>query len=235
MKSQVDDSTKTERNALGAHDVTEIISPPRFTEKCKACGLLPGYAVDLEPGWDLTDKTQVTCLDKILDEEDPYLTTGSPPCDPFWILQGLNQGRMDPEKFQARSKEGKEMLETTCSIYKQRVEKGKYFLHEHPKSAKSWKEECIQEISEMATANVEVIKGPMSRWKMVGTDGSGEGYIWKPTCWMTNSPELAETLRGVCANDLPGGKHGWHRRIPPSERTSKDGANIPSSSSSSST
>ena len=32
VESQVDDSTKTELNALGAHDVTEIFSPPRFTE-----------------------------------------------------------------------------------------------------------------------------------------------------------------------------------------------------------
>jgi hypothetical protein len=56
VESQVDDSTKTELNALGVHDVTEI-SPPRFTEKCKAFGLLPGYAVDLETGWDLMDKT----------------------------------------------------------------------------------------------------------------------------------------------------------------------------------
>ena len=48
---------------------------------------------------------------------------------------------------------------------------------------------------------------------MVGRDASGEGYIRKPTCWMTSSPELAETLRGACANDLPGGKSEWHRHI----------------------
>ena len=58
VESQVDDSTKTELNALEVHDVTEI-SPPGFTEKCKAFGLLSGYAVGLETGWDLMDKTQV--------------------------------------------------------------------------------------------------------------------------------------------------------------------------------
>ena len=61
--------------------------------------------------------------------------------------------------------------------------------------------------------NVEIVEGPMCRWKMVGRDASGEGYIQKPTYWMTNPPELAETLRGVCTNDLPGGKHEWHRQI----------------------
>ena len=32
--------------ALGAHDITEVFSPPRLTERCKAFGLLPGYAID---------------------------------------------------------------------------------------------------------------------------------------------------------------------------------------------
>ena len=83
----------------------------------------------------------------------------------------------------------------------------KYFLHEHPKSAKSWKKETSER------PNVEIVEGPMCRWKMVGRDASGEGRIRKPTYWMTNSPELAETLRGVCTNDLPGAKRERHRHI----------------------
>ena len=149
VESPLEEETKAELSALGAHNVTELFSPPRFTEKCKAFGLLPGYAVDLETGWDLTDKTQVKCLNKILEEEDPYLTTGSPPCDPFSILQGLNQERMDPEEFQKKLDKGKDMLKTSCELYKKRIEKGRYFLHEHPKAAKSWKENCVKEISEM--------------------------------------------------------------------------------------
>ena len=211
VESPLEEETKVELSALGAHDVTELFSPPRFTEECKAFGLLPGYAVDLETGWDLTDKTQVKCLDKILEEEDPYLTTGSPPCDPFLILQGLNKGRMDPEEFQKRLDKGKDMLKTSCELYKKRIEKGRYFLHEHPKTAKSWKENCVKEISEME--NVEIVEGPMCRWKMIGRDASGEGYIRRPTCWMTNSPELAKTLRGICTNDLQGSKREWHRHI----------------------
>ena len=61
--------------------------------------------------------------------------------------------------------------------------------------------------------SIEIVEGPMCRWKMAGRDVFGEGYIRKPTCWMTNLPELAETLRGVCTNDLPGGKHERHRHI----------------------
>ena len=63
--------------SLGAHDVSEIFSPPRLTEKCRNYGLLPGYAVDLETGWNLLNPNHVKSLERILDEEDPYLVTGS--------------------------------------------------------------------------------------------------------------------------------------------------------------
>ena len=107
--------------------MTEIFSPPRFTEKCKAVGLLPGYAVDLETGWDLTDNTQVKCLEKILDEEGPYLTTGSPPCDLFSILQGLNPRKNGPREIPSKIERRKrqEMLETSCSIYNKGSRKGR--------------------------------------------------------------------------------------------------------------
>ena len=127
-ESQVDGSTKTELNALGAHDVTEIFH--HFTTKIHRevqsiritfwiCSWLGDR---LGPDGQNTSKM-------ILDDEDPYLTTGSPPCDPLSILQGLSQGRMDPEKFQARLKEGKEMLETSCSIYKQRIKRSISYMN----------------------------------------------------------------------------------------------------------
>ena len=73
------------------------------------------------------------------------------------------------------------------------------------------KKSASEEIGGMPS--IEIVEGPMCRWKMAGRDVFGEGYIRKPTCWMTNSPELAETLRGVCTNDLPGRKHERHRHI----------------------
>ena len=100
-----------------------MISPPRFTDKCKAYGLLPGYAIDLEieTGWNLLDKTQVKELEKVVDEEDPYLLTGSPPCGPFSPLQNLNKGKVDPEVVQQRLEDGKQMLETACEFYERRI------------------------------------------------------------------------------------------------------------------
>lgn len=58
--------------APGPRDIAEVFSPPRSTAKRQSYRLLPRYAIDLERGWDLLGKSQVK-LDRILDEEDPYL------------------------------------------------------------------------------------------------------------------------------------------------------------------
>ena len=195
--------------SLGAHDVSEIFSPPRLTEKCRNYGLLPGYAVDLETGWNLLNPNHVKSLERILDEEDPYLVTGSPPCEAFSPLQALNTGRVDPAVRQQRLEEGRRMLKQACEYYKQQSRRGRYFLHEHPKPAASWNEECVKEVQNLP--GTFTIEGPMCRWKMVARDASGESYVRKNTRWVTNSPELAKILSGVCSNDEGTGE--WHRHV----------------------
>ena len=170
--------------ALGAHDVMEVFSPPRLTERCKAFGLLPGYAIDLETGWDLLDDAQVKSLERVLDEEDPFLLTGSPPYEAFSPLQGLNKDRVGPLVREERLRIGRQNLKTTCDMYKRQHRRKRYFLHEHPKPAASWKEDCVKEV--MTLPGVVVVEGPMCRWKMTAQDATGEGFVRKQTCWMTN-------------------------------------------------
>ena len=194
--------------AWGAHDVTEVFSPPRLTERCKAFGLLPGYAIDLETGWNLLDDTQVKSLEHVLDEEDPFLLTGSPPCEAFSLLQGLSKDRVHPKVREERLKEGRQNLKTACDMKKRQHRRKRYFLHEHPKPAASWKEDCVKEVE---LPGVVVVEGPMCRWKMVARDATGEGFVRKQTCWMTNCPELANVLEGVRENEKASGE--WHRRV----------------------
>ena len=201
-------------HALGKHDITEIFSPPRFTKRANSFGLKPGYAIDLETSkgngerWDLTNKTHQRDLEAILNDEDPYLLTGSPPCEAFSLLQGLNKNKVPEEVRKQRLEEGREKLRIAVRYYKERRARGRYFLHEHPAHATSWKEPEVVKLMEQD--DVYVVEGPMCRWGMKSKDASGVGYVRKPTRWMTNSKVLAEILQKECPN-----KEGrtWHRHV----------------------
>ena len=40
-------------------------------------------------------------------------------------------------------------LEFVALLYREQVEGGRYFLHEHPRLATSWREDCIKAVSEL--------------------------------------------------------------------------------------
>ena len=174
----------------------------------------PGYAIDLETSkgngerWDLTNKTHQRDLEAILNDEDPYLLTGSPPCEAFSLLQGLNKNKVPEEVRKQRLEEGREKLRIAVRYYKERRARGRYFLHEHPAHATSWKEPEVVKLMEQD--DVYVVEGPMCRWGMKSKDASGVGYVRKPTRWMTNSKVLAEILQKECPN-----KEGrtWRRHV----------------------
>ena len=178
----------------------------------------------METGWNLLDDAQVKSLEHVLSEEDPFLLTGSPPCEAFSPLQGLNKDRVDPLVREERLREGRQHLKTACEMYKKQYRRKRYFLREHPKPAASWKEECVKEV--MNLPGVMVVQGPMCRWKMMAEDATGPGFVRKETCWMTNCPELARTLEGICENQKK------HRRVAQarslSERTRQNGTNLSS-------
>jgi len=74
--------------SLSSVDVMEVFSPARFTQLAGKFGLRPGIAVDLdefkengETKWDLDRKQDVQEVHEYIDREDPYLATGSPPCE----------------------------------------------------------------------------------------------------------------------------------------------------------
>ena len=46
-------------------------------------------------------------------------------------------------------KKDKRLLRYACEEYQRQYNRGGLFLHEHPESATSWKEPCIQRISNL--------------------------------------------------------------------------------------
>ena len=203
---------------MGAVDIMEIYSPKRFTAQAGQYGLRPGFAVDLEEQkpdgsyWDLSKAEDVRELEEYVDEVEPTLLTGSPPCDQFSQLQNINKYRVSPDKRREKMDRAVAHLNTACRFYRKQLQAGRFFLHEAPWSATSWKDPEVRELTERP--DVYTVRGPMCRWAMVATDRrglQGTGYVRKETGWMTNHPGLAQLLEGECTNNVPG--KPWHRHI----------------------
>eukprot|EP00973_Karenia_brevis_P077635 10789075-Karenia_brevis.AAC.1 len=73
--------------------------------------LRPGFAVDLQTGWDLSVDEHVEDLDELVERQDPYLLTGSPPCDQFSILLNITKHRRDPRVIAEREAQGRRHLQ----------------------------------------------------------------------------------------------------------------------------
>ena len=200
-----------------AVDVMEIYSPKRFTDTAKAFKLRPGFAVDLteqKPDgsyWDLNKSEDVKEVEETIDREEPKLLTGSPPCHMFSQLQNISWHKLSPEIREKRMSEALHHLHVSCKMYRKQYDSGRWFLHEAPWGAASWKDPQVQAI--LALPGVYLVKGPMCRWEMKATDRrglQGHGYVRKETGWLTNNERLASLLKGECTNQQ--GKD-WHRHI----------------------
>lgn len=71
-----------------------------------------------------------------------------------------------------------------------------YFLHEHPYSATSWKEESVKEV--VGIPGVRVVRGDMCTSGMWQNTEEGRKLVMKPTGCMTNASEIAEELKCNC-------------------------------------
>jgi len=74
-----------------------------------------------------------------------------------------------------------------------------YFLHEHPYSASSWKEEYVQEI--MNQPGVKVVRGDMCAFGMWQDTSEGRRLVMKPTGFMTNAQGIADRVGEVCSGE----------------------------------
>ena len=76
---------------------------------------------------------------------------------------------------------------------------GRYYLHEHPRGAASWKQECIVQLA-ASDPNAQLVSTDMCQFGLMVKDRSGRviGRAMKPTRWLTNSPAIAKELDRKC-------------------------------------
>ena len=119
-------------------DVAEIYSPPRVCAVALLMGLTVGFSHDLVTGVDL-----LTALGRAIAWHDigtyrPTLLMSSAPCTIFSTLQNLNRGRVPEETRQHRWDVGMSLLDFAMKCCRRQHDAGRYFVHEHPRSASSW-------------------------------------------------------------------------------------------------
>ena len=101
------------------------------------------------------------------------------------VLWNKAMGKMDPALVARKELEGRIHLEFCAELYKLQLESGRFFLHEHPKDATSWKEPCILDTSKHE--NVQRINAHMCPFDMRVLDEGEHQLVYKPTTWMSNS------------------------------------------------
>ena len=141
---------KRERRKAFRNIVSEIYSPPRVTAEIirqRNREVLPGFAydfttIDEDDGmpWDFSLQSKRDKALKKVQPQEPYMLIGSPMCRAFCLWQYLNQiNSKDKDAMRKAYLEAVEHMRFVVRLYREQLDNGRYFLHEHPANATSWR------------------------------------------------------------------------------------------------
>ena len=194
-------SGETRINAQGA--VCEVYSPPRVAPVGEKAGFGPGWSLDLTTSdaagrvWDFDDDACRQRARKLVRETRPLLLIGSPMCTWFSQLMTFNGARVKPEEYRANFQRACRHLAFVFELYEMQVAGGRYFLHEHPAGASSWKQKVVIDFM-MKTPNLFTVTSHMCQFGMTAEGKDGIGSVFEPTRWLTNSACIISELDRKC-------------------------------------
>ena len=94
--------------------------------------------------------------------------------------------------------DAKKHVRFCIELYMEQIHGGRYFLHEHPENATSWK---MPEVIELAAqAGVGMTACDMCAYGMKIVDKDGEALVRKSTRFLTNADEVAKRINKRCSN-----------------------------------
>ena len=131
------------------------IHHPGVTQCAKECGLKPGWALDLktkdETGnpWGFEDENQQRKAIRKIEDDRPGILILSPMCTAFSIPQNHNYDSKNTEEVKELFKRAIKHIIFTVHLCELQTESGRYFVSEHPKSAKSWQLACTKKLADM--------------------------------------------------------------------------------------
>ena len=182
--------------------VSEVFSPPRITSMMRLVPdlkLVPGFALDLttcDPDdgmpWNFDVKAKRDKARRLVQEQRPLFLIGSPDCTAFCSWQVLNRILHDAKVLDERWTRAMVHLRFCCQLYRDQLDGGRYFIHEHPRGASSWGEECIQKI--LRENGVDTAEPHLCQY---GLTYRGDP-VKKPARFMSNSPQVLRRLQRRC-------------------------------------
>ena len=238
-RMQAPESIRVELTMMGAVemfkqkgiDVAEVYSRPRIVQEAAlrsydGTRLTPGWSLDLtmeDPStgraWDLSDPKVQARVKKLVVDTKPFLLIGSPPCTMFSSLQGLSKNKRNAKKWNEAMEEAKRHMRFCMELYRIQLRAGRFFLHEHPHAATSWKLKEVLEI--MAEVNVDVVDCDMCAYGLMIKDGDGEALARKRTRLMSNSPEVLKRCSKQCSNGVASAKESGARSCAPTDEAAR--------------
>ena len=163
-------------------DLAEVFSPPRVVPFAKMMQLNASVSVDLLTGTDLRTLAGRVALERALAARRPLVVVLSPPCTMFSRLTWtLNHGRTEPDKWDKKMREAEGLLATAMTVAARQVMHGRYFVFEHPATAKSWSTDVVREVA--AKRGVSLATFDQCRYGLVAPSGRP---MRKRTTFMTN-------------------------------------------------
>ena len=176
----------------------------RTAEVYKGLNVVGLRALDLRTlrpdgkAWDFSRRSDRDWAFKLVQEEEPDWIIGSPPCTSFSALNhGFNYPKMDAKEVDRRWREGMIHLKFMCKLYRHQLRHNKFFLHEHPRGAKSWSQDCIRRLLQRNDVNVALCH-QCAFGAEAKTDDGGSELILKPTRFMSNSLPMLKELGKEC-------------------------------------
>lgn len=182
--------------------VSEVYSPPRVSDLARRMpryGLAPGFALDLTTTddngvpWDFTKKSHRDRAEALLEEQRPMLLIGSPVCTAFSSWQFINGPKRPADIVAEEKRVGRIHVDWCMRLYAKQMDRGGYFLHEHPSIATSWDLDSVKGM--LARSGVGRIVADQCQH---GQETEAGHPIKKPTGFMSNSADLMQSLDKRC-------------------------------------
>ena len=154
--------------------------------------------------WDFCKASDRREARRLVKQLNPEWLIGAPPCTAFSIWNyGMNYKKMAAEDVRAKLEEGRLHLGFVASLYRDQIKRGKYFLHEQPATAMSWKEEAIENLIK-ANPSVHLVTADQCAYGLLTPSAAEPGTMapaLKPTKFLTNSELMANQLSRRCSKD----------------------------------